>query len=70
MSPKQLANQRRIRRYRSLHRRLDYVPSPNVLAIIQHHLGIGTDRCLADILDYLIRSGHHAISGNGVHDGT
>ena len=36
-------NRARVRRYRTLHRRIDYVPSPDVLPIIQHHLKIGRD---------------------------
>ena len=58
-------NRARVRRYRTLHRRIDYVPSPDVLPIIQHHLKIGRDPYLAGVIDYLIRSGHQAITGNG-----
>jgi hypothetical protein len=58
-------NRARVRRYRTLHRRIDYVPSHDVLPIIQHYLKIGTDPCLAGVIDYLIRSGHQAITGNG-----
>jgi len=58
-------NQARVRRYRALHRRIDYVPSPDVLPIIQHHLKTGTDRCVAGVIDYLVRAGHQAITGNG-----
>jgi hypothetical protein len=58
-------NRARLRRYRAMHRRIDYVPSPDVLPIIQHHLKIGKDPYLAGVIDYLIRSGHQAITGNG-----
>jgi hypothetical protein len=58
-------NRARVRRYRTLHRRMDYVPSPDVLPIIQHHLKVGRDPYLAGVIDYLIRSGHQAITGNG-----
>ena len=58
-------NLRRVRRYRAVHRRIDYVPSPDVLPIIEHHLKIGTDSCLAGVIDYLIRAGQQAITGNG-----
>jgi len=58
-------NRERVRRYRTLHRRIDYAPSPDVLQIIQHHLKIGRDPYLAGVIDYLIRSGHQAITGNG-----
>ena len=59
------ANRARVHRYRATHRRIDYVPSPDVLQIIEHHLKIGTDRWMAGVLDYLIRSGQQAITGNG-----
>lgn len=58
-------NRARVRRYRAVHRRLDYVPSPDVLPIIQHHLKSGTDGCVAGVIDYLIRTAHRAITGNG-----
>jgi len=58
-------NRARVHRYRTNHRRIDYVPSPDVLPIIKHHLKIGTDGCLAGVIDYLIRSGQRAITGNG-----
>jgi len=61
----QTGNQARVRRYRAIHRRFDYVPSPDVLLIIQHHLKIGTDRWVAGVIDYLIRTGHQSITGNG-----
>ena len=58
-------NLARVRRYRAVHRRFDYVPSPDVLSIIEHHLKVGTDCCVAGVIDYLIRSAHQAITGNG-----
>ena len=58
-------NRARVRRYRALHRRFDYSPSPDVLTIIQHHLKIGTDRWLVGVIDNLIRYGHRAITGKG-----
>ena len=58
-------NRARVRRYRTTHRRIDYVPSPDVMPIILHHLKIGTDPCFAGVIDYLIRTGQRAISGNG-----
>jgi hypothetical protein len=63
--PALVGNRARVRRYRAIHRRFDYVPSPDVVPIIQHHLAIGTDPCIAGVLDYLIRSGQRAITGNG-----
>ena len=66
MNPTELTgNRARVRRYRALHRRIDYIPSPDVLPIIEHHLKIRTDPCIAGVLDYLIRSGQQAITGNG-----
>lgn len=58
-------NRAMVRRCRATHRWIDYIPSPDVLPIIEHHLKIGTDRCLAGVLDYLVRSGQQAITGNG-----
>ena len=55
----------RVRRYRSIHRRLDYVPSPTVLATIERHLAAGLDNCLAGVIDHLIAAGDAAISGPG-----
>ena len=55
----------RVQRYRTIHRRIDYVPGPDVLQIIEHHLKIGNGPCLAGVIDYLIRSGQQAITGNG-----
>jgi len=52
MNPTEITDNRaRVRRYRATHRRIDYIPSPDVLPIIEHHLKIGTDRCLAGVLD-------------------
>ena len=58
-------NKARVHRYRTLHRRIDYVPTSDVLAIIDHHLKIGTDPCFSGVIDYLIRTGHQSITGNG-----
>ncbi len=58
-------NVHRLQRYRQRHPRIDYYPSPDVMPIIKHHLKIGTDPCLAGVIDYLIRTGQRAISGNG-----
>jgi len=58
-------NRARVRRYRAIHRRIDYVPSPDVIPIIENHLKIGTDCCLAGVIDYLIRTAQVSITGNG-----
>lgn len=66
MNPTKITgNQARVRRYRAIHRRIDYVPSPDVLPIIEYHLKIRTDPCIVGVIDYLIRTGHQHISGNG-----
>ena len=56
---------RRVRRYRQQRPRIDFYPSPDVLDIIKHHLANSTEKCIAGILDGLIRVGHRAVSGNG-----
>lgn len=58
------ASTRRVRRYRLDHPRLEWHPAPDVLDIIKHHMAMGNDKCLAGILDGLIRMGHRAVSGN------
>ncbi len=57
----------RLQRYRKRHPRIDFYPSPDVLAILFHHRKAGVDPTLAGILDGLIRVGHQAVtvSGNG-----
>ena len=55
-------NRARVRRYRTTPRRFDYIPSPDVPPIIQHHLKIETDRCMAGVIDYLVRSGRKKTS--------
>ena len=57
----------RLQRYRRRHPRIDWYPSPDVLAILLHHRNVGLDPTLAGIIDGLIRVGHGAlsVSGNG-----
>jgi hypothetical protein len=54
----------RTRRYRRLHRRIDYMPSPDVMAILEHHRLKGPERCIAGIIDALVRAGYRTVSGN------
>lgn len=54
----------RVLRYRARHRRIDYVPSPEVLAIIDGWLKAKLNNCKAGVIDDLVRAGHKAISGN------
>jgi hypothetical protein len=58
-------NSARVRRYRALHRRIDYSPSPAALAMLEAHLAAGMDNCLAGVIDRLVMAGHRAITGNG-----
>ena len=59
-------NKVRVQKYRSTHRRIDYVPCPEALAAIKKHLSIKLDNnCLAGVIDRLILAGNKAITGNG-----
>lgn len=55
----------RVQRYRATHRRIDYAPAPEVLAVIERHLAAGLDNCVAGVIDRLIDAGDKAITGNG-----
>jgi len=55
----------RLQLYRKRHPRIDFYPSPDVLAILLHHRKDGADATLAGIIDGLIRVGHQIVSGNG-----
>ena len=58
-------NAARVQKYRSTHRRIDYVPCPEALAAIEKHLSIKLDNnCLAGVIDRLILAGHESITGN------
>ena len=54
----------RVQRYRATHRRIDYAPSPTVLAAIDRHLAAGLDNCMAGVIDKLVEAGDKAITGN------
>lgn len=66
---KLVANKARVKRYRAIHRRIDYTPASDVLPIIQHHLRIGTDPCLVGVIDYLSDLGNGPLPGKGVNRG-
>ena len=52
-----------MKKYRTTHRRIDYFPAANILAIIEQHRGT-LDDTLAGTIDALIAAGHQAmISG-------
>ena len=55
----------RLKRYRIRNRRLDYYPSPDVADIIAYHQANGREKCIAGVIDGLIRAGHRNVSGNG-----
>ena len=55
----------RLQRYRQRNRRYEFYPSPDVVDIIEHHLANGAEKCLAGVLDSLIRVGHRTVTGNG-----
>jgi hypothetical protein len=54
----------RLQRYRQKHKRIDFYPSPDVLDILEFHQTNGIEKCLAGIIDGLIRAGHRSVSGN------
>lgn len=61
---KALANAR-VARYRSKHRRIDYAPSTDVLAIIDATLERFPDWNVQEVIDRLIRTANKSITGNG-----
>ena len=59
-------DQARVKRYRANHRRIDYVPGPDALAIIETHFRAGLNNySLAGVIDDLVMAGDCVISGNG-----
>lgn len=58
-------DQARVKRYRANHRRIDYVPGPDALAIIEKHLCANPNNySLAGVIDDLVMAGDSVISGN------
>ncbi len=55
----------RVQRYRAKHRRIDYAPSTEALALIERHLAARLDNCTAGVIDRLIVAGDKSITGNG-----
>lgn len=51
----------RNRRYREKHRRIDYAPSADALAIIAAWKACKLDNCTAGVLDKLLLAGHQAL---------
>lgn len=62
---RKVASRVRVQRYRATHRRIDYAPSPTVLAAIDRHLAEGLCNCIAGVIDRLIEAGDKAVTGNG-----
>lgn len=60
---KRVTEKSAVDRYRAKHRRIEFFPSPDVLAIIDHHRARGLNNCLAGVIDALIRAGDKSISG-------
>lgn len=58
-----IAARLRVQRYRAKHRRIDYVPGAEVLAIIQKHQKL-MPRNLAGVIDALIFAADEATTGN------
>lgn len=54
----------RVKRYRKTHRRIDYAPSPEALAVIEKHLCAEVENSLAAMINRLIVAGDKIISGN------
>ncbi|HUW38607.1 MAG TPA: hypothetical protein VMV91_14880 [Rhodocyclaceae bacterium] len=53
-------NSASVKKYRSTHRRIDYVPADDVLLIIERYHG-KIDDTIAGTIDKLIEAGHKAI---------
>ena len=53
----------RLQRYRQRNRRYEFYPAPDVVDIILHWQANGHEKCIAGILDGLIRAGHRAVTG-------
>ena len=56
-------NRASLQRYRATHKRIDYVPSVEVLAIIKAWRSRKLDNCTAGVIDRLVHAGHEALSG-------
>ena len=52
----------RNQRYRDKHRRIDYAPSADALAIITAWKARNLDNCMAGVLDKLLLAGHQALT--------
>ena len=51
----------RVQRYRQRNTRIDYYPCPDVADIIAHHKATGSEKCIAGIIDGLVRVGHQNV---------
>ena len=64
MNDHDTGNRACMQRYRARHKRIDYVPSPEALAIIEAWRARKLDNCTAGIIDRLVHAGHAALSGS------
>lgn len=55
-------NRARVRRYRAKHRRIEYIPSPDALAIIEAWRARKLDNCMSGVIDKLLRAGSKALT--------
>lgn len=55
-------NRARVRRYRAKHRRIEYIPSPAALAIIEAWCARKLDNCTSGVMDRLVLEGNKALS--------
>lgn len=55
-------NRARVRRYRDKHRRIEYIPSPDVLAMIEAWRARELDNCTSGVIDRLLRAGSKALT--------
>ncbi|MBL8348893.1 MAG: hypothetical protein JNL87_01140 [Burkholderiaceae bacterium] len=68
MTARREGNKAAVERYRLKNTRIDYVPAPDVLAIIRHWRKARLNNCAAGVIDKLVREGHRAIQEAKRHD--
>ena len=55
-------NRARVRRYRAKHKRIEYIPSADVLAMIEAWRARGLDNCTSGVIDKLLRAGSKVLT--------
>jgi hypothetical protein len=58
-----MLNKEHVKRYRAKHRRFDYVPNAEALAVISQCYKQWKDLCFSGVIDRLVMAGNKAISG-------